>query len=75
METSTSKGYFKNLFKITSTGAGNGIQHGFSNWSAVGLEVVASAFLMFTYMGTAVDKQAPRGIYGFCVGGAYLCAS
>jgi glycerol uptake facilitator-like aquaporin len=30
---------------------------------------------MFTYMGTAVDKQAPRGIYGFCVGGAYLCAS
>lgn len=60
---------------MTSSGAGNGIQHGYTNWSAVGLEVVASAFLMFTYMGTAVDKQAPPGIYGFCVGGAYLCAS
>ena len=44
---------------MASVGAGNGIQHGYSNWSAVALEVVASAFLMFTYMGTAVDKQAP----------------
>jgi glycerol uptake facilitator protein len=60
---------------LSSNGAAKSVQHGYANWAAIGLEVVASAFLMLTYMGTAVDKQAPSGIYGFAVGGAYLCGS
>jgi len=33
-----------------------------------GLEALSTFFLMFTIMGTAVDKRAAKGVFGFAIG-------
>ena len=38
-------------------------------WRAFLLEMIATWFLMFAIMGTAVDKKAPQGVFGFAIGG------
>jgi len=38
-------------------------------WKAVIFEMIATWFLMMAIMGTAVDGQAPKGVFGFAIGG------
>jgi len=40
-----------------------------SMWRGFLLEMFATWFLMMAIMGTAVDKRAPKGVFGFAIGG------
>ena len=41
----------------------------YSAWQGALMEFFATWFLMFVIMGTAVDPNAPKGIYGAAIGG------
>lgn len=41
----------------------------YSSWQGALMEFFATWFLMFVIMGTAVDPNAPKGIYGAAIGG------
>jgi len=34
------------------------------------MELIATFFLVFTVMGTAIDTRAAKGVYGLCIGGS-----
>merc|ERR1712151_907161 len=53
-------------------GCPNGISFGNGSITAQlqagGIEAMSTFFLMFTIMGTAVDKRAAKGVFGFAIG-------
>ena len=44
------------------------LDSGISFWKGIFIEIVLTFFLVFTIFGTAVDKKAPYGVYGFAIG-------
>lgn len=55
---------------LPSCGCPNGVSNPwYGRAVAFGVELVATWFLMFVIMGTAVDSRAPSGVYGIAIGG------
>merc|ERR1719183_279681 len=47
-----------------------GVHAGRSILCGITLETMATFFLVFTVMGTAIDQRAAPGVYGMCIGGS-----
>ena len=50
-------------------GCPGGVSSEYTLWQGVVMETLATWFLMFVIMATAVDNRAPNGVFGIAIGG------